>query len=115
MVKLTAVHYGFDNDIFPKNFKPTTIRIDGNQSSTAEKKKNVKKSDDIVNIPKSNSGRVRKSLRKKKKSLKAKKQEKMIESRVKVTKPRSEFTCDNCGELFKTVQTFNVHKAQDFC
>ena len=113
MVKLTAVHYGFDNDIFPKNFKPTAIAIDGNQSSTAETKTNVNKSDNIASIPRSNSGRVRKSLRKKKKSSKVKKPEKMIESRMKGTKAK--FTCDNCGELFKTIQTFNMHKVQEFC
>merc|ERR1712010_210785 len=61
MVKLTAVHYGFDNDIFPKDFKPKTIAIDAEKPSTAEKEANVEKTS-IVSIPKSSSGRVRKSL-----------------------------------------------------
>ena len=114
MVKLTAVHYGFDNDIFPKDFKPKTIAIDAEKSSTAEKEANVEKTS-IVSIPKSSSGRVRKSLRKKKKSLKSKQAQTISGSRVKATKPRAEFTCANCGEIFNTLQTFNLHKSQDFC
>ena len=113
MVKLTAVHYGFDDDIFPKNLKPKTIAFE--KPSTAEKKEpNVDKTK-IDSVPKSTGGRVRKSLRKKKKSLKTK-QEQMSSGKMKATKPRPiEFTCDNCGEIFKTVQTYNLHKSQDFC
>ena len=116
MVKLTAVHYGFDNDIFPKNFKPKTNAIDTiEKSSTGQKEPNVEKTN-IASIPKSTSGRVKKSLRKKKKALKAKKDEvNGGRNRMTRTKPRSGFTCDNCGEISNTLQTFNLHKSQDFC
>ena len=115
-MKLTAVHYGFDNDIFPKNFKPETNVIDTiEKSSTGQKEPNVEKTT-IASIPKSTSGRVKKSLRKKKKALKAKKDEvNGGRNRMTRTKPRGEFTCDNCGEISSTLQTFNLHKSQDFC
>ena len=105
MVKLTAVHYGFDEDFLPSKMKQQKSTTACSESSPAQKN---------VPIPKVSSGKVKKSL-KEKKLLKSKRREQMVGSSKKRTRPQAEFTCDNCGELFKTIQIFNMHRAQDFC
>ena len=101
MVKLTAVHYGLDDTSFLKSLnKQTTAK----ESDEQDKEKNTEKAD-------SNqiSGGAKKGEKKKARMVR------MMDKRPKRAKTGTEFTCKNCGELFKTEHKFNQHKSQDSC
>ena len=101
MVKLTAVHYGLDDASFSKSLnKQTTAK----ESDEQDKEKNTEKAD-------SNqiSRGAKKGEKKKTRTVC------VIDKRQKRTKTGNKFTCNNCGELFKTEHKFNQHKSQDSC
>ena len=101
MVKLTAVHYGLDDASFSKSLnKQITAKESGEHPREESKEKTNKKP----------IGRGLRQGKKKKAKL-----ENGINKRPSRTKARTELTCNNCGELFETVQSLNQHKLQDSC
>ena len=101
MVKLTAVHYGLDDASFSRSLNK---QIATKESGEQEREKNTEKAD-------SNqiSGGAKKGEKKKARMVR------MMDKRPKRAKTGTEFTCKNCGELFKTGHKFNQHKSQDSC
>ena len=101
MVKLTAVHYGLDDASFSKSLKK---QITAKESGKQDKEKNTEKAD-------SNqiSGGAKKGEKRKATTVC------VMDKRPKRAKTGNEFTCNNCGELFKTEHKFKQHKSQDSC
>merc|ERR1712129_71799 len=185
MIKLTAVHYGFDEDVFPGGIAPQNTKSEPKTSETKRKYTEESNTDD--------SSRQMKKQRLLKKGLKKIKKDKVIKKRIsnlvmatlepnkldvckepskeeqqdtkadnveevdnsklqehwvannqkieqeikdkteeepkkvmndetcneepekEVKSQARECKCDNCGELFPSIQTLNVHKFQNSC
>ena len=101
MVKLTAVHYGLDDASFSQSLNQ---QIATKESGEYPKEKSKEKTKN-----KPIGGGLRQGKKKKAKL------ENGIKKRPSRTKARTELTCNNCGELFETVQSLNQHKSQDSC
>merc|ERR1712204_109480 len=185
MIKLTAVHYGFDEDVFPGGIAPQNTKSEPKTSETKRKYTEESNTDD--------SSRQMKKQRLLKKGLKKMKKDKVMKKRIsnlvmatlepntldvckdaskeeeqdtkgdnveevdnsklqehwvannqivekenenkpeeepkkvmndetynedpekEVKSQTRECKCDNCGELFPSIQTLNVHKFQNSC
>ena len=194
MVKLTAIHFGFDDDVFPPNSKPeykekepqnvwsekiktgtdtktakttelTEITIEGtptvkevaneeteeeegieivttlsrgdkgfgkkhsrekevfrrqkmrlkrkNQEGKTSNKATAKKENAVVLRENTTEKSMDKSQKKRKGQTFLKKRSRPL--LAKRRRKRQEFTCNQCGELFKTIPALDMHKLQEYC
>ena len=173
MVKLTAIHFGFDDDVFPPNSKPeykekeppnvlpekmktvkdtktakttelTEITIEGTPTVKEVANEETEEEEGIEIVTtlsrrgkdfRKKQSREKEVFRRQKMRLKRKNQEengsnktstetekaprenisKKAKRKAKRKRRKQEFTCNQCGELFKTIPALNIHKLQEYC